>query len=514
MKTPSDDLFILIKSMNSREKIFFKAYSVKGGSRQTSRSYLKLFDVINNSKGKAYDTQLLKSELKKIGFFHNLKKAKEYLTKAILKSLTEYHSDTSENIQIRALLDQAEVLVSKKIYKMAKTILLKAEKLIIQHEKYGFLLEICSIRSTIARETANQMDLEYVTNEQIKNERKYSDYVRNRIEYKHLADKVHYLFNESDGKELNQLRIQEIINSPLLASPKAALTHSAIKDYYNIHFQVSFFLLKEYNSTVAYKRQEEWIKYLESNNSKNRAHEYLNSLSNNMIINSIRGDYKKCDDVLNKASLFLNSLSSKRRTKELQLKMFSLTLNYMVSQIKCGALLKAIEVGKGITIDATAENPNRIALWDNFFSAYFLSENYHEALKYLNKIIAFKQKYRQDIQAMARIYLLITHYELEHNELLPYMAKQARHFLMKTTSFTEFEKRMIYFFEKEIHRYEKKQEQIIGFGILKQQLGIVFKNPKYSHFPEYFDVISWIESKIENRPFAELVKEKALRKNS
>ncbi|MBL7893630.1 MAG: hypothetical protein JNL63_13435 [Bacteroidia bacterium] len=503
--------------MDSREKIFFKAYSIRRRDNKGSHSYIKLFDVINTFKGKEYDTQLLKSRLKKAGFSNSLKKAKEHLTKAILKSLTEYHSDTSESIQMRALLDQAEILISKKIYKVAKKILLKTEKLARAYEKHGALIEICSLRSTIARETASQVELEYVTKEQIKYERRYSDYIRNIVEYKHLADKVHYLLNESDNKVQNSSGVREILNSPLLTSPKAALTHHAIRDYYNIHFQTSFFLQKGFDSKLAGRRQGDWIKYLESDKLKlfNRlSNEYLTALSNMMVIQSISREYQECEVLLNKADAFFNSLPSKRRTKVLELKIFVLTINYMVSQIKSGNPKKSIEAGEKIIAIATGENPNRIVLWDNLFSAYFLLEDYHEALKHLNEIINFKQKYRPDVQAMSRIYLLLTHYELGHLELLPYLAKQARHFFIKHECFSEFKKAMIQFFEKEIHIPEKKQERIIAFNKLKQRLETLFENPKYSAYLEYFNFISWLESKIENRPFVEILREKTLQKRN
>ena len=77
MKTPSDDLFTLIKSLDAREKGFFKVYSAKKGANNTSLSYLKLFDNID--KLKTYDEPYLISKLKKTGFTDHAKGALIFL---------------------------------------------------------------------------------------------------------------------------------------------------------------------------------------------------------------------------------------------------------------------------------------------------------------------------------------------------------------------------------------------------------------------------------------------------
>ena len=55
---------------------------------------------------------------------------------------------------------------------------------------------------------------------------------------------------------------------------------------------------------------------------------------------------------------------------------------------------------------------------------------------------------------------------------------------------------------------DKTKKIIEAFKKLKTEIENITKNPFEKQAIDYFDFISWIESKIENRSFAEIVKEK------
>ena len=62
MNIPGDDLFLLIKSLNTSEKRYFKLFADRQGSGKY-KSYLKVFDLIDDQED-IYDEQLLKKKLK------------------------------------------------------------------------------------------------------------------------------------------------------------------------------------------------------------------------------------------------------------------------------------------------------------------------------------------------------------------------------------------------------------------------------------------------------------------
>ena len=65
------------------------------------------------------------------------------------------------------------------------------------------------------------------------------------------------------------------------------------------------------------------------------------------------------------------------------------------------------------------------------------------------------------------------------------------------------------FIRKKIPKIITDKERIVVFKELKIELEEITKDPFEKKALEYFDFISWLESKIENKSFAEIVKEKA-----
>ncbi|MCX6295129.1 MAG: hypothetical protein NTX97_03510, partial [Bacteroidetes bacterium] len=53
-----------------------------------------------------------------------------------------------------------------------------------------------------------------------------------------------------------------------------------------------------------------------------------------------------------------------------------------------------------------------------------------------------------------------------------------------------------------------KKESLLFFQQLKKALEPVVKDPLEEKFLVYFDIMSWLESKIENKKFADVVKSK------
>jgi len=65
------------------------------------------------------------------------------------------------------------------------------------------------------------------------------------------------------------------------------------------------------------------------------------------------------------------------------------------------------------------------------------------------------------------------------------------------------------FIREKLPKVITQKELILAFRELKEELEEIIKDSFERKALEYFDFISWLESKIENCPFAEIVKEKA-----
>jgi len=105
---------------------------------------------------------------------------------------------------------------------------------------------------------------------------------------------------------------------------------------------------------------------------------------------------------------------------------------------------------------------------------------------------------------------LILHYELDNTELIEYFVKSTYRLLYKRKRLYKIETHILKFIKNKLPNIFSQKDLIKAF---KKELPILRafqKDPFEQKAFRYFDFVSWLESKIENRPFAEIVKEKAL----
>ena len=142
-------------------------------------------------------------------------------------------------------------------------------------------------------------------------------------------------------------------------------------------------------------------------------------------------------------------------------------------------------------------------------SAYFTCSDYTNSIKHVNTILSLSAKnlLRIDILCFTRIINLIIHYELGNKELLEYTAVSVYRFLYKKERLYQTEKIFLDFIKLKLHKLFTEKQVIEAFKELKDELTELTKDPYEKRFLEGFDLISWLQSKIENRPFAEVVKE-------
>jgi tetratricopeptide (TPR) repeat protein len=156
---------------------------------------------------------------------------------------------------------------------------------------------------------------------------------------------------------------------------------------------------------------------------------------------------------------------------------------------------------------------NKVALYHDMFYTYFGCRKYHQSLEWLNKLLnETGLKSREDIQVTARLTNLIVHYELQHYELLPYLLRSTQTFLRKRKRLHTVEKVLLRFMNRLLKvSADDKREMRQLFSEIKSALEIVTRNPDEAKvLTEYFDYVSWLESKIRNRPFEKVVRDKAL----
>ena len=133
MKTPSAQLFYLIKKMSAAEKRFLKIHFSSVKSHLT-----ELFDFINTQD--YYDEKIVKANFSNSLISKNLKVYKVQLTELILRSQVAYHAKRTVRSQIRILLEEVDILLEQYMVPVAMVRLNKAIDICKKNNDTGLLV--------------------------------------------------------------------------------------------------------------------------------------------------------------------------------------------------------------------------------------------------------------------------------------------------------------------------------------------------------------------------------------
>jgi hypothetical protein len=139
---------------------------------------------------------------------------------------------------------------------------------------------------------------------------------------------------------------------------------------------------------------------------------------------------------------------------------------------------------------------------------YFGNEKYNESLFYLEKIINNKNlSMREDLMCFSRLLYLILHYELGNDYYLENQLRSTYKFMLKMNDLHEVQKEIMRFLKNlnSIYPGDIKKE----FIKMKERFIELDKNTYEKRAFLYLDIISWLESKIENRKIGDIIREKA-----
>ena len=140
-------------------------------------------------------------------------------------------------------------------------------------------------------------------------------------------------------------------------------------------------------------------------------------------------------------------------------------------------------------------------------SMYFGAGESKKCIYYLDKIISNKSlQMREDLLCFSRILNLVAHYEAGLDYNLDVLIKSTYKFLIKMEDLYEVQKEFIKFLRGlgDIYPNEVRNE----FIKLHTKLKEFEDDPYQSRAFLYLDIISWLESKIQNRPIGLVIRNK------
>lgn len=508
MKQP-DSLFILIRSLSGQEKRYFKLFSklYKG-----NKHYIKLFDAIE-SQCKNYDETELRRSLKNEKWLSYFPKVKNQLYNAILKSLEVYGLENSEDNE----LQKAKILFAKGLYKGSDKLIKKLKARFEKRQNYVSLLEVLtlerSINTLLYFEEKSQKEIEGLSRQTLAVTR----IIDNITAQQAVCDRLHFLVNKYSyvrtPHHLNEAK--RMFSHELLKNEESAYSPSALYFFYFSHVFFYGFTGDYINVCKYSSKQLELMKYSNENPLYNFPG-YLSALTNYLQAAIISRQY---DNTFQKyfselKEFYLNPALT-GRDADVQLKARLFVRFYMISFLylnitgqfdKVTAMLPGflsrLETYRSSMADISFSDFNYFIAWYNYGIG-----NYLKSYNYLNMILTAGNVPGEDALA-AKLLQMFAVFELNDDTMLEQSAKSMFRHLKTRKLFRKFEHAIMLFIKQCIRHYSDG-EKMKGFYLrLKADLEKIKNDPFEKRAFEWFDYISWVEGRIKNKPFAEIVKEK------
>ncbi|MBI2268860.1 MAG: hypothetical protein HYU69_00725 [Bacteroidetes bacterium] len=497
-----ETLFDLIKSLTPSEKksltLYINYYSTG------DKKYLHLFEMIDSTHN--YDERIIGQKLKDKNILTPLPKIKNYLLALILKALRFHYSGKSIEGKIRDYFADIEICHNKGLKTLRNNIIKKTKKLTGQFEKQEARLQVLNkewgLGLNLQKDTALLIEQEQI-----------SVQIASVRTYKSLIYSVHKLLKHGDIRDkMIKTEWIKIIKHPLMISTNEP-TDFESNYYYHTIYNVYYEKLNEFKK--GRDHLETLLKNMESRPELLMEHvaKYMSVLNNFVAILCANKELNRAEDILNKLLLIQNW---KLGQEEKNILTDNITIAY--SNLLFGYLLvKAFDAGERMAQDAiffmqthNARVVYKTALFVNLSGLYLYTGNYYQARIWNNNILnELPGNCREGDYVIAKILNLIIHYELEQDDLLTYIVRSTYLFLLKRKRLYKTEDVLLRFIRNKLPGSNSRKELINFFKDLKMELQEITKDPFEAKALEYFDFISWLDSKIQNRPFMEVVKEKA-----
>ncbi|BDS13466.1 Rho GTPase-activating protein [Aureispira anguillae] len=507
-KPPTNHLLQLILSLTKGEKKHFRLLVTR---HQTGEAplFLKLFDHLD--KYKIYDEKLLLKRIPKIKK-QQLSNLKNHLHKQLLASVRILNRTHNLDITIREQLDYARLLYNKGLYHQSLDILAKTKTKAYYARQLVLILEIIEFEKRI--------ESQYITRsidtraEELAAESKQ---ITSKLCQEHeLSDlslllygqylKTGFSRNEEESlylKKTFEQRLSSYLPQKLSFYGQLYLFQSHIWYY---HIQQNF--------KGCYRYARKWVDLFEEapEMQTNDCPLYLKGLHN--LLSSLFNlrAYQRfiaALELLERFKSIPNTPHSTHVTGSICLFRYihRIGKHFMEGSFSEGVLWLQ-DVITVIENNPYNWDPHRIMVfYYKIASLYFGSGDPAQATVYLNRIINHKkQSIREDIQCFTRILNLIAHYELGNTQLIEYQIKSVYRFLRKMKDLNQVQKRILLFLQKT--PYLVPSELRPAFIKLYQELKVLEENSSEQRSFLYLDLLSWLESKINNVPVEQVIQEK------
>ena len=506
-KLQKDNLFQLIKSLSKSEKRQFKLYVGRLGVNADSK-FLNLFNLLEKSSQYDETVILENGGIKK----QQLANVKAHLYKQILISLKLSPSHQNARSQIREQLDFASILYHKGLYKQSLKILDKAKEFAINNEEKNLAYEVVELEKVIESQyitrsintRANELTIQA---KELSALNVISSKLSNlSLQLYSIILRSGYVKNEEENKQIKEYFYKRL--------PKFDMKAIGFREklwLYKAHLWYSFLTQDFLN---CYKYASKWVELFYEYPLMINSHPVFFLKGNNYLLESLffirrKDRFKTTLDGFKKI-IQSDSFPKDNNIEALQflyVNLHNINLYFTNGNFEEGLSIIP-QIDSQLTLFKNRIDEHHVlTFYYKFACMYFGSGKNDECIFYLDKIISNKSlSMRQDLLCFSRILNLFAHYEAGYDYHIEALLKSTYKFLIKMNDLHEVQKEMIKFIKNLQHIYPQdiKKAFVELHSKLKMYENDVYEGRAFL----YLDIISWLESNIENKPIGEIIKNK------
>ncbi|MCM5529809.1 hypothetical protein [Parasegetibacter sp. NRK P23] len=505
----TDALFQLVLSLEKSEKRHFKLY-IKRSSAKEDLRIIQLFDALD--KMTEYDERPLLKKLAPITK-SQLANLKTHLYKQLLSSLRILKTADSIDLQLSEHLDHARVLYNKGLKQQALKILEKAKELAKANHKYNYLAQVISLEKKI--ETLHITRSEQEKTEKLAEEAlDISNHINSVVRLSNLALLLYrwYIKNGHARNEEDEKDIRKFFKENL--PPDAHLVTDFYEKLY-LYQSYCWYAFVRQDFLMYYRYSRKWIDlYIEQPSMKMvETGHYIKGMHNLLNAHFDLRNFSEFEKTLREFKAFEHEYEDRLHDN------FRIHTFIYISSARINQHLMQGTFAEGLKImPEIAEKMNEYALYVDthrllvfnykMATMHFGAGNYSTSIDYLQKIMQGQGDLRIDLQCYARLLHLMAHYELQNYDIIESLTKSVYRFMAKMNNLTVVEEEMFRFLRHNFNVSPRK---------LKPELEKFLHNIKHlekNRFETrafaYLDVISWVESKVYEKPMSEIIHGKYL----
>ena len=505
----ADALFQLIHSLQKSEKRNFKLY-IKRSSGKEDLKIIQLFDAMD--KLNEYDEKQLLKKMPNITK-SQLANLKTHLYKELLASLRLIKSTDSIDMQLHEQLDYARILYNRGLYMQSLKILEKVKEVSHAYFQDSLLGQAISLEKkieTLHITRSMQNRPEKLTEEAIEvNERR-----KNITKLSNLALQMYswYVKYGHARNEEEEKKVKKYFNQNLPSN--ARKLHGFYERLYLYQSSCWYaFICQDFLKYYRYAKK--WVDLFNEYSAMIPVEpgHYIKGMHNILNAHFDLRNYKGFADSLHQFETFADSpIANQHENFRVQTFIYLYTAkinqHFMHGTFKEGLSLIPYIESKLKEYALYFDNHRVLVFNYKIATLYFGSGDYATCIDYLHRIIHDNVDLRYDIQCYARLLHLLAHYELENFDIMDSLIKSVYRYMTKMETITVIEEEIFKFLRASFRltRRELKPE----LEKLLQKIKHLERSRFETRSLAYLDIISWLESKVYEKPMSEIIHEKYL----